>query len=194
MYQPPHFKVRDQEQALYFIDSIGLGTLVSQLDGRLFASHLPMMLDAGKKTLLGHIARMNPQHLELDGQEALFVVQGPHGYISPAWYREPGVPTWNYQAVHVYGRCRIVTDLNSLRNIVDTLTHRYEAGMDKPWKPEYGDNKLGAIVGIELEIGEIQCKFKLSQNRSEEERDNVIRQLNARGNSELAAAMQYQGK
>jgi transcriptional regulator len=191
MYQPPHFRIDDHQEAMQFIRQQGFGMLVSNSGGRLFATHMPVMLNADNTRLLGHIARQNPQHAEIEGQEVLFIIQGPHGYVSPTLYENPGVPTWNYQAVHIYGTCRLVTAAEKVKQIVDDLTHKYESERAHPWNGEYQAARLNAIVGIEIAIGEIQCKFKLSQNRSGPERDNVARDAAATGNPALAAAMAH---
>ena len=101
MYIPEHFAVTDTSEVFAFIEANAFGQLVSNVDGRLFATHMPFLLSEDKSRLLGHVARQNPQHLALEGQECLVILQGPHGYISPSWYNTPGVPTWNYQVVRL---------------------------------------------------------------------------------------------
>jgi transcriptional regulator len=189
VYQPPHFRIDGHRKAAQFIRQQGFGMLVSNCNGRLFATHMPVLLNEDNTLLSGHIARLNPQHEELAGQEVLFIIQGPHGYVSPTLYENPGVPTWNYQAVHVYGIASLVNDPESVRQIVDRLTHEHESTRIKPWHGEYNTGKLRAIVGIEIAIREIQCKFKLSQNRSTTERDNAAKDAAATGNPALAAAI-----
>jgi transcriptional regulator len=192
MYQPPHFRIDDQEQALHFIEQHGFGMLVTNHEGRFFATHMPVMLNADKRSLVGHIARQNPQHADIEGTEVLFIIQGPHGYVSPLLYENPGVPTWNYQAVHVLGIGKRIEDDAFKRLVVDSLTHKYESAREAPWHGDYHPGKLNAITGIEIEIREIQCKFKLSQNRSARERDNIAADAMRQGNHDLASAMKLQ--
>jgi transcriptional regulator len=116
-------------------------------------------------------------------------LEGPHNYISPSWYLSPGVPTWNYQTVHIYGHCEVVSDTGAIKSIVDSLTSIYESNFGVPWLPEYKESMLGAIVGLVVEINEIQCKYKLSQNRSPKERLIIINKLKEFGSKELAEAM-----
>ena len=189
MYIPKHFEVTDQDEIFAFIEENAFGQLTSLVEGRLFATHLPFLVSDDKSKIIGHVARQNPQHLELDGQEALLSLVGPHDYISPAWYTGPGVPTWNYQAVHIYGKCKIFREAEQLKQVVDALTCKYEASFEKPWQPQYKPSMLGAIVGIEISIDEIQCKYKLSQNRSSQDKEQVIGQLKALGASKLSEAM-----
>lgn len=186
---PNHFEISDNNEIMSFIQTNGFGQLISTLDGKHFATHIHFLLNAEKDKLLAHIAKKNPQHNQLDGQDVLVTLQGPHGYISPSWYSSPGVPTWNYQAVHIYGMCKIVTNEEILASIVNSLTVKYESKFDEPWKPNYKATMLGAIIGLEISIVEIQCKYKLSQNRSISDRQQVISQLEKKENYDLAEAM-----
>jgi len=100
------------------------------------------------------------------------------------------IPTWNYQAVHVYGQCKVFKDPDELRELVGSLTSKYESAFARPWQPEYNAIMLGAIVGIEVVISEIRCKYKLSQNRSAQDQQQVIQQLKGAGSNRLARAME----
>ena len=190
MYIPKHFEVTDRDVLCAFINENAFGQLVSTVGGRLFSTHMPFLLSDDSTRLIGHIARQNPQHAELDGQEVLITLQGPHDYISPSWYASAGVPTWNYQAVHVYGRGRVFDDTDALRSVVAALTEKYEAAFERPWQPDYKAAMLSAIVGVEVTISEIQGKFKLSQNRPAQDQRQVVTQLKAQGADALAAAME----
>lgn len=190
MYIPEHFLVTDGEEIDRFIEGNGFGQLISTVANNLFATHLPLLYQRDEKKLRGHIARANPQWQGLDGQQVLVILAGPHDYVSPSWYIDPGVPTWNYQAVHISGRAKTLTDTESLESIITALTAQYESGFDTPWVPGWQASKIKGIVGIEIEIEQILCKYKLSQNRSGEERHNVAQQLRDRGNAALADAMQ----
>jgi transcriptional regulator len=146
---------------------------------------LPFIFDhaAGSKgKLLCHMARANPQwqHFSSCG-EILAVFQGPHAYVSPSWYSSPGVPTWNYAVVHLRGKPRLIESESELEALIERLTHIYESHTPNPWKPNLSGERrtklLNMIVGFEIEITEIQAKFKLSQNRPPEDRENVMDQL-----------------
>lgn len=190
MYIPKHFEVTDRDVLCAFINENAFGQLVSTVGGRLFSTHMPFLLSDDSTRLIGHVARLNPQHTELDGQEVLITLQGPHDYISPSWYASAGVPTWNYQAVHIYGRGRVFDDTDALRSVVAALTEKYEAAFERPWQPDYKAAMLSAIVGVEVTISEIQGKFKLSQNRPAQDQRQVVTQLKAQGADALAAAME----
>jgi transcriptional regulator len=161
MYLPDHFTISEQDEIMAFIKANAFGQLISIDEQRPFASHLPFLLANDRKKLRCHLARQNPQWQHLAGQQVLITFLGPHDYISPSWYQSPGVPTWNYQAVHIYGRCRVFEEAAALAELVDSLTERYESGFDNPWKPQYRDAMLKAIVGVEIGIDEIQCKASL---------------------------------
>tara|TARA_R110002072_G_scaffold34359_1_gene102871 strand:+ start:1139 stop:1723 length:585 start_codon:yes stop_codon:yes gene_type:complete len=190
MYIPKHFEIVDEEEAFVFIEANAFGQLISTVSGRLFSSHIPFLLSHDNTRIIGHLAKQNPQHAELDGQEVLITLQGPHDYISPAWYADSGVPTWNYQAVHIYGKCQVFEDADRLKEVVDALTHKYEASFQAPWQPDYKASMLSAIIGVEISINEIQCKYKLSQNRTSQDRRQVMEQLLVLGSKKLVAAME----
>jgi transcriptional regulator len=189
VYIPKHFEVVDDNEVYAFIEQNAFGQLVSMVEGRLFTTHLPFLLSEDRTQVTGHLALQNPQHIELDGQDVLVTLTGAHDYISPAWYSSPGVPTWNYQAVHLYGKCRLFRDVDKLKGLVDTLTNTYEKAFAQPWQPDFSDSMLGAIVGVEILIDEIQCKYKLSQNRSSHDRAQVIERLRSIGSIKLSEAM-----
>ncbi len=189
MYNPKHFRISDEDEIFAFVELNAFGQLVSMHEDRLTVSHLPFLIEREQRRLLCHLARPNPQWQSLPGQQVLVTFQGPHDYVSPTWYQTAGVPTWNYQAVHVYGRCRMVEDGAALAKLVEALSRRYESAFENPWQPAYPDSMLKAIVGVEIEIDEIQCKYKLSQNRPAADRAGVIEQLENRDAPTLAAAM-----
>ncbi len=189
MYIPRYFEVTNHQEIFAFIEVNTFGQLISTVEGRLFSTHMPFLVSADHSRLLGHIAKANPQWKNIDGQEALITLQGPHDYISPSWYSSPGVPTWNYQAVHIYGKCQAFHDATRLKQVVDSLTEKYESSFDSPWQPDYKASMLRGIVGIEVDIGDIQCKYKLSQNRSPKDRAQVIEALGIRGSHQMSKVM-----
>ena len=189
MYIPKHFEITDTTEIDNFIQQNSFGMLMSQCQGETVASHLPFYRSS-KKQLQAHLAKTNPQWEDLDGQRVLVILTGPHDYISPTWYEKPGgVPTWNYQAVHIYGRAQCYTDTERLDDLVKELSNRYESQRPSPWQADFNPKMLNAIVGIDISIEDIQCKYKLSQNRSQSEIENVSAELEVAGNPSLAAAM-----
>lgn len=122
MYIPAAFAEANLTTLHDFIERHSFGQLVSQVEGLPFASHLPFLLDRASGphgALVGHMARANPQWREANGQTALAIFSGPHAYVSPTWYEaEQVVPTWNYTAVHAYGRLKVVEAEDALLEIV----------------------------------------------------------------------------
>jgi len=167
-------------------------TLISQHDGAPYASHVPMLLqaDAGPHgTLVGHMARANPQWRDFDSsQEVLTIFQGPHAYVSPSWYEtELSVPTWNYAVVHAYGMPRVIADHAELYDILKTTVAMYEAPFDQPWPfdlPEdFVDKMMQAIVGFSIPITCLEGKYKLSQNRPLADQQRVVEALHQQGDA-----------
>jgi len=190
VYIPQHFEINDQDEIFAFVEENAFGQLISNLGGRLFSTHIPFLLSQDRTKIIGHLALQNPQCSELEGQEVLVTLQGPHDYVSPSWYATPGVPTWNYQSAHIYGHCRVFTSPNEIQSVVDALTQKYESALPQPWKSQYKAAMLHAIVGVEISMSEIQCKYKLSQNRSPQDRSMVIGHLRAAGSDALASSME----
>ncbi len=192
MYVPTAFAETDQGKLHEFIEAHSFGLLVSVRAGEPFASHLPFLLerDAGPHgTLVGHLARANPQWQELDGHQVLAIFSGPHAYVSPTWYEsENVVPTWNYVAVHAYGTIRLVQDPAPLADIVQAMVRTYESGMPRPWSldtsSEYFQKMVRAIVGFRIEITRLEGKWKLNQNHPPERREKVIRALEEYGDQD----------
>lgn len=193
MFIPKHFQVSDSNEIDRFIARNAFGILVSNHDQQLVATHLPVHR-VSENLLQAHVAKANPQWQQLDGQEVLLILSGPHDYVSPTWYEEPGVPTWNYQAVHIYASVACFTDTDRLKELVLSLSNEYESSRANPWPGEFDARMLKAIVGIDLTIKDIQCKYKLSQNRSENDQRNVIAELEQAGNVPLAQAMKELNK
>jgi len=189
MYIPKHFEVLEREEILKFLEANPFGQLISTIDGKLFSTHLPFFLDDDIDSLICHVAIGNPQWKDIEGQEVLVTFQGPHDYISPSWYDSPGVPTWNYQAVHVYGKPKIITDSKKLKSMAGNLTEIHESSFDDPWEPDYKESLLNGIVGIEITVTDLQCKYKLSQNRTEKDKKEIIEQVEKRGSTNLSKAM-----
>ena len=182
MYTPAQFAEPDDERVAALIEHYGFATLLTSADEGLHITHAPLMLDRGRGprgTLAGHLARANPHAAALqDGAAATALFHGPHGYVSPTWYEAPGVPTWNYAAVHVHGTVRRLDDAGAKWQIICGLSAQYEAGSPSPWNPDLRKEQwwkmLDAIVGFEICITAIEAKFKLSQNRMPRDQQNVI--------------------
>jgi transcriptional regulator len=196
MYIPPAFAEFDLTKLHAFIEQHSFGAVISQHDDLPFATHLPFLLErntGSQGTLVGHMARANPHWQQLDEKMALSIFTGPHSYISPTWYAaEHLVPTWNYTAVHVYGRVQLIQDQDGLLPIVRATVETYEHNMPQPWSlsavDTFTERLLAQIVGFRIEIDKIEGKWKLNQNHPAERRLKVIAALQER-NTENASAV-----
>jgi transcriptional regulator len=190
MYLPKHFEETRVPVLHDLIRAYPLAALVVPTASGLDANHVPLEIDpdpAPLGTLRGHVARANPLARHASDVEALAIFQGPDTYISPSWYATKQetakvVPTWNYAVVHAYGPVRVIDDPAWVRAFVERLTNRHEGGRPDPWKvtdaPEdYVDSMVKAIVGIEFPITRLIGKWKVSQNRPEQDRAGVIEGL-----------------
>ena len=188
MYVPAHFAESDRSKLHDAIEQYSFATLISQNGRESFASHLPLLLDrdAGPGgTLIGHMARANPQWLDAAGQQVLAIFSGPHAYISPTWY-EAGqtVPTWNYVAVHAYGPLELIEDLAKAEAVLRRTIQTYEASQPAPWQldesPEFVERLVRQIAAFRIPIARIEGKWKLNQNHPPERRARVITVLESR--------------
>ena len=192
MYNPPAFQEQDIAIVHAMIRESRLANLVTVSALGMIASPIPMILEAGEGkhgVLYGHVAKANPQCRSAPTGEALAIFMGPDAYISPSYYqtkRETGkvVPTWNYLAVHAYGRVEFFHEADRLLRVVSALTTRHEQAMAAPWKvtdapSDFIAAQLKGIVGIRLEISRLEGKRKLSQNRNEADRAGVVAGLGA---------------
>ena len=202
MYLPEMFRL-DDELALDVVARAGLATVVVSTGSGFEATPIPWMLRRSPDStlLVGHISKANPLARTLSGSvDAIVIVDGPDGYVSPSWYpskAESGevVPTWNYVSVHLHGRLSLVDDAGWLREMVESLTVRYESERDQPWSvddapADYIDRMLRGIVGVEFLVERVEGKAKLSQNRSEADRAGVIVGLRAEGAEHLLKEME----
>ncbi len=192
MYTPKHFALDDPAQQQALMAGNPFARLITvDGDGLPHASHLPFLSMDG--LLDGHMAKANPQWRHFQpGREVLVIFSGPHGYISPSWYSgEPNVPTWNYVALHVYGRPRLVEDAARKKARQAHLVEVMESRFSEPWVMElpekYEQGMLAGIVTFEIEITRMEGKAKLGQNRKPVDQQGAIAGLRATGQAEDAA-------
>jgi len=192
MYLPAHFEENRAEVLRRLVHEHPLGLLVTQSDGGMRADAIPFLLDddpaGGPGVLRGHVARANPLWREARTEvDSLVVFQGPQAYVSPSLYPSKAtggkvVPTWNYVMVQGRGRLQAIEDSGWLHALVSRLTQRHESGRSAPWAvgdapADYIATMLRAIVGIEIRLSSLTGKWKVSQNRSAEDRAGVAQGL-----------------
>lgn len=158
-------------------------TIISSVNARPVATHLPFTMDdsSGKLLLLSHFAKANPQAAAVAGQVSLVIFSEPHAYISPTHYdKNESVPTWDYIAVHAYGTARLLEEDAQKLALLERTIDYYEKSYRAQWDSLSDKFKTGMIQGIvafELEVTELQGQHKLSQNKTNEERRRIITQL-----------------
>ncbi len=195
MYSPRHFVESDLTALDALFERDAFITLVSNVQGVPFASHLPVLYrrDCDRIVIQGHWARANPQWQEIAGQQVLMIVHGPHAHVSPSWYADPGeqVPTWNYAVAHLRGQVEATEDAAVLQAIVSALADRYEAAVGSNWRfPQSAPGQLPAlraIVGFRFEVQRVDMKFKLNQNHPAANVRGAIRGLMERGDENAVA-------
>ncbi|CAM3520331.1 Transcriptional regulator, putative [Deinococcus saxicola] len=178
MYVPAHFRITDHAELLSFMATHSFAALVTAPDGVPFASHIPLLIeeDGEKLYLRSHLARANPQWKHFAEQEVLVIFQGPHALVDSGWYvSNPNVPTWNYAAVHAYGHARVVEG-EDVRRIAYGLVEKHTPDM-AAIPADFERRLLAGVVTFEIQISRLEGKFKLSQNKPEEDRQKVQEKL-----------------
>lgn len=184
MYIHPVNRWENEEEIISFMKENSFATLVSTVDGKPWATHLPFVLSTnenGEFILSGHVAKANKQWKFLSEEDVLVIFQGPHAYISSSWYNHENVPTWNYLAVHVYGKIRTIEGdelMEHLKSLVDTFEEGRPNRVSVEGMSEgYLNSQLKGLVGIEININEVHASAKLSQNRDKINYQNIIDHL-----------------
>jgi len=194
MYIPKTDEETDVSVLHALIRARPLATWVTMGGDGPVVNHIPMLLNPDRGdfgVLAGHVARGNPVWRSLSGETpSVAIFQGPESYITPSWYaskREHGkaVPTWNYAVVHAHGTPRPIHDRDWLLQHVNRLTDTHEADETTPWQvsdapPAYVERMLGAIVGIEIAITRLEGRWKVSRNKSRDDRLGVVEGLGRR--------------
>ena len=201
MYIPDLYKNEDKEAIRTFLKANAFGILINQTNGKLWATHIPLELETnkeGEEILLGHISKENPQWTAFESNDqVLAVFTGSHAYISPSWYDHENVPTWNYTAVHIYGKIKIIEGdavIDSLTKLVD----KYEQNSKCPVRVAELSKKTmmqtRGIVAFEIKIEEIQAQTKMSQNRDDKNYSNIISELEKTENPQSMAVAKEMAK
>lgn len=202
MYIPNATRVDDQAQLVAFMQAHSFATLVSLVNGELFATHIPLTIvaqaagEAEQILLRGHVAKANPHWQELATQsEVLVIFQGPHAYISPSLYeKRESVPTWNYIAVHAYGTARLIQDEAGLLTVLAELITANDPAYQQQWDSlpdKFRNGLLNGIVAFEIKVTRLEGKFKLGQNRPLGDQTRMLAALSAHSDTTIAALGPY---
>lgn len=202
MYIPEFNRIEDRATAVAFMKENPFAIFVSSSEGGLIATHLPLLVKevGGKIVLRGHFAKSNHHWSGVEQEESLVIFHGPHAYISPSLYEiRESVPTWNYATVHVYGRAKPIADMAEAERVLADLIAQFDPSYYRQWltfSEEYRDKMLRRIVAFEFEARRVETKFKLGQNRTQAEQDNLIQSLQSSADTAVAglAALMRQQK
>ncbi len=190
MYLRPFFAETDHARIAGLIAAYSFGVLITHGPRGMEASHIPFIVaqQDGQLILSAHLGAANPQCDALDGGTALAVFTGPHAYIAPGWYTtQPAVPTWDYAAVHIHGTLARVDDDASTAEILKALAADDPKGFDlDSLAPQYRAQMFKGIKAFRLPANRIEAQWKMSQNRSAEDRQGVIAALRDQGNAAVA--------
>jgi transcriptional regulator len=186
MYTPKLYREEDRSRILQFMQENEFATLVSHDGRRPAASHLLVeVVEEGERLLVnGHMSRANPLWKTFESNpEVLVIFLGPHSYISPTWYNHVNVPTWNYQAVHLYGTPRLVTEYEEMYQLLKRLIKRHEGNDQYKMEALPGDfvkKEIRGIAAFQIAVTRIEANYMLSQNRNDEDYWNIVSQLEKR--------------
>lgn len=183
MYIPSFNSFSDRQEAVSFMQRYSFATIVTMMDHKPEATHLPFLVkqENDKIFLLSHFAKANPQAEEIAENINLVIFAEPHAYISPKHYeKEESVPTWNYIAVHAYGMAKILEDESQKAELLQHTIEQYDTGYLEQYQnlpSDFKSKMMKGIVAFEIEVTDLQAKKKLSQNRTDIERENIINVL-----------------
>jgi transcriptional regulator len=183
MYIPSFNKFDNEQEVISFMQRYSFATIVTAVDDVPVATHLPFIVEQrdGRVILLSHFAKANPQAAQIVGKSVLVIFTEPHAYISPSNYeKQTDVPTWNYLAVHAYGKAVLLDEVQKTAELLVHTISTFEADYLHQWNSlpdEYKQKMMKGIVAFEITVDDLQAKKKLSQNRSVIEQKNIINTL-----------------
>lgn len=201
MYIPKHYREEDRQTILAFLRRNNFAALVTFDGEKPIATHIPVEVVESENgwTVYGHLSRANAQKKTFGGQEALLIFQGAHTYISARWYAEAAVPTWDYMIVHVYGKVREIQG-DELYSVLSHLVQKHESNTSyrlEGLPQDLVQKEIKGIIGFAVDVTRIEAGYKLSQGRTEEDRGNIVSELEKRGDEdskEIAQAISKQSK
>ncbi|GER57901.1 protease synthase and sporulation protein PAI 2 [Patiriisocius marinus] len=180
MFTPNHYKNENIDDAIAFIERFNFGVMISAKSNKPIATHLPFIITKKDDNIVlaSHFAKANEQTINIEENIILTIFSEPHAYISPKYYdNKQNVPTWNYIAVHTYGKVEIVEDEKEVFLILEQMISNFDSAYLKQWNDlsyDYKSKMARGIIAFRITIDEIQFKEKLSQNKTEKERKRII--------------------
>jgi transcriptional regulator len=201
MYIPKIYREEDSKKIVEFLKRNNFPALVSYDGEKPLATHIVVDVTESEGGLIiyGHMSRANPQWETLQGQEALLIFQGAHTYISPRWYSQVNVPTWDYMMAHVYGKAREIAG-SELYSALSRLVQNHEINTSyrlEGLPQDFLQREMNGIVGFAIAVTRVEASYKLSQNRTDQDRENIARELDQRGDEysmEIAQAIRQNSR
>ncbi len=201
MYIPKYYREEDRQIILAFLKQNNFATLVTFDGEKPIATHTPVEVVESENgwMIYGHLSRANPQKKTFSEQEALLIFQGPHTYISARWYTEVDVPTWDYMIVHVYGKVREIQG-EELYAVLSRLVQHQESNTSyrlEGLPQDMVQKEIQGVFGFAMQVTRVEGGYKLSQGKTQEERENIVGELEKRGDEnsrEIAEAIRRQSK
>jgi transcriptional regulator len=197
MWIPEDNQMNDRAEIVGFMKRFSFATIITSNDNIPTATHLPFLvrIESDKVILTSHFAKANEQWKSIKNNTVLVIFNEPHAYISPKLYdKELNVPTWNYLAVHAYGKGTIILETDKVMQVLNATVINYEQGYQEQWQglPEnYKLNLSKGIVAFEIEVFDLQAKKKISQNKTEAEKHRIIDSLSKSDDSNERLIAEY---
>lgn len=199
MYIPKYYREEDCKKILAFLKQNNFAALVTFDGDKPIATHTPVEVVESENgwTIYGHISRANAQKKMFDGRQALLIFQGAHTYISARWYTQIDVPTWDYKIVHIYGNVREIQG-DELLSVLSRLIQAHES--DTPYRlkklpRDFIQKEINGVIGFAVDVTHVDAGYKLSQSMSDEDRKNIVSELDQRGDEysmEIAKSIREQ--
>jgi len=183
MYIPEFNRLTDRNEIVAFMKQFSFANIISARNNLPVATPLPFLIKLKDEQIIltSHFAKANDQWKDIENNQVLIIFSEPHAYISPANYDKIlNVPTWNYISVHAYGKGKLITESEKVAEILEATIDNYESAYRQQWDnfpEEYKLKMSKGIVAFEIVVTEVKAKKKLSQNRSEEEKQRIIESL-----------------
>lgn len=189
MYVPKQFQFKDEAEKIAFMKQYSFATIVTNKEQLPIATQLPFHINdsSDKLVLSSHFAIANEQAKYIVANTSLILFTEPHAYISPAHYdKKESVPTWDYISVHAYGTAKILEDENSKIRVLEEMIGFYDQNYLAQWdslSDKFKKGMMKGIVAFELEVTDLQGQKKLSQNKTQPERERIVKHLEESGNT-----------
>lgn len=190
-YNPPRYQIDNQSQAIEFMQKNSFATVISVFKDEPYISQVPLVVKSQDQHLflIGHLAKQNPHSKVISQSQATVIFHGSHTYITPSWYAENDVPTWNYSTVQLRGEVELIENAEGIIECLKILTADVETKYPSGWDFFIPEDLQGAvieksIIGFKINISELSFKQKLSQNRSDLDRSGILKGLAERSDEQ----------